>query len=535
MIRDIAFNEDARAKLKRGVDKLANTVKVTLGPKGRNVLLQKQYGSPLVTNDGVTIAREIELEDQFEQMGAELVKEVASKTNDVAGDGTTTATLLAQVIFTEGLRLISSGAEPMELRRELERLAALVVEYLKSISRPVKTNQEIEQIASISAQDKEIGRAIAECMDKVGNDGVVTVEESSTLGLTYEIVEGSQFDKGFVSPYMITDVARQEAVWTEPLILLTDQRIMGLTSVLPLIEKVAKSGQKNLVIIAEDFDQAALVPMIGNKLKGTFNVLAIKAPGFGDRKKELLKDLATVVGAQVVTGEVGHKLEETSIDMLGSARKVVASKDSTTIVDGAGSKEAIENRVEAIRNELKIAEHEFDKKKLQERLAKLSGGIAILRVGATTEPEMKEKMLRVEDAIQATKAAVEEGVVDGGGLALLRAKEVLLEDAGGAAATVLGIALEAPIRQIALNAGKEPTVVVEKVLELEMGVGYNAATNEYDVMSEAGIIDPTKVTRSALQNAVSVAALLLTTEAAVNIKPEPEAKGQQGGMLMPPM
>ncbi len=545
MAKQILFDEAARLKIKNGVDKLANAVKVTLGPKGRNVVLDKGYGAPTITNDGVTIAKEIELEDKFENLGAELVKEVATKTNDVAGDGTTTATLLAQSIIAEGLKVVTAGAEPMALRRGVEKGVAAVVAELKSMSKPVKSNEEIAQVASISAQDETIGMAIAEVMDKVGKDGVVTVEESQTFGLEKEVVEGLQFDKGYVSPYMVTDSNRMEAVYNDPHILITDKKISALNEILPVLEKIAQSGKKELVIIADDVDGEALATFLVNKIRGTFSVLVVKAPGFGDRRKDMLKDIAVVTNGQVISDDFGLKLENTTIDMLGQARKVIATKENTTIVDGKGNKEEIENRISAIRKELEQSDSDFDKEKLQERLAKLSGGVAVLKVGAATETEMKEKKLRIEDAIQATKAAVEEGIVVGGGVALLRARvaleklQVTNEDEK-VAVKILHNALEAPVRQIAFNAGKEPSVVVAKVLEQSGNNGYNAATDTYGDLVKEGIVDPTKVTRSALQNAASIAALFLTTEAVVAEKPDekkdaapnPGMGGMGGGMGM---
>lgn len=546
MAKQILFDEQARLKLKAGVDKLANAVKVTLGPKGRNVVLDKGYGAPTITNDGVTIAKEIELEDKYENLGAELVKEVATKTNDVAGDGTTTATLLAQSIITEGLKVVAAGAEPMSLRRGIEKGVVAVVEELKKMSKPVKGNDEIAQVASISAQDEEIGKAIAEVMDKVGKDGVVTVEESQTFGLEKEVVEGLQFDKGYVSAYMVTDTARMEAVYNDPLILITDKKVSSLGDILPVLEKVAQSGKKDLVIIADDVEGEALATFVVNKLRGTFNVLALKAPGFGDRRKEMLKDIATVVGGQVVTEDLGLKLDAASIDMLGSARKVIATKETTTIVDGKGDKKAIDNRVAEIRSELENTDSDFDREKLQERLAKLSGGVAVLKVGGATETEIKEKKLRIEDAIQATKAAVEEGIVVGGGVALLRAMSALdtvqlASDDEKVAIKILRNALEAPVRQIALNAGKEPSVIVAEVMKLKGNHGYNAALDTFEDMVAAGIVDPTKVTRTALQNAASISALMLTTEAIITDKPEEKKEsapdmsgmgGMGGGMGM---
>ena len=531
MAKQILFDDQARLKIKAGVDKLANAVKITLGPKGRNVVLDKGYGAPTITNDGVTIAKEIELEDKFENLGAELVKEVATKTNDVAGDGTTTATLLAQ-------RVLAAGGEPMALRRGIEKGVTAVVEELKSLSKPVKGNEEIAQVASISAQDEEIGQAIAEVMDKVGKDGVVTVEESQTFGLEKEVVEGLQFDKGYVSPYMATDANRMEAVYNDPSILITDKKISSLGEILPLLEKIAQSGRKELVVIADDVDGEALATFLVNKIRGTFSVLAIKAPGFGDRRKEMLKDIATVTGGQVISDEFGLKLDQTTVEQLGSARKVISTKDNTTIVDGKGDKTAIDARIASIRNEIENTDSDFDKEKLQERLAKLAGGVAVLKVGAATETEMKEKKLRIEDAIQATKAAVEEGIVAGGGVALIRASKALENVKAGnseeqVAVEILRKALQKPLWQIAQNAGQDGGVVVDKVLGKSGSEGYNAATNEYGDMIKMGIVDPTKVTRTALQNASSIAALFLTTEVVIAEKPEEKkdsAPSMPGGM-----
>ncbi|MBI5467024.1 MAG: chaperonin GroEL [Candidatus Kerfeldbacteria bacterium] len=535
MAKQILFDEQARLKLKAGVDKLANAVKVTLGPKGRNVVLDKGYGAPTITNDGVTIAKEIELEDKYENLGAELVKEVATKTNDVAGDGTTTATLLAQSIITEGLKVVAAGAEPMAIRRGIEKGVQVVTEALKKMSKPVKDNEEIAQVASISAQDEEIGKAIAEVMDKVGKDGVVTVEESQTFGLEKEVVEGLQFDKGYVSPYLITDANRMEAVYKDPFILITDKKVSALGEILPLLEKIAQSGKKELVIIADDVDGEALTTFIVNKIRGTFSVLAVKAPGFGDRRKEMLKDIAIVTGGQVISDEMGLKLDTVTPEMLGSARKVIATKDNTTIVDGKGAKKDIDDRIAAIRAELENTTSDFDKEKLQERLAKLAGGVAVLKVGAATETEMKEKKLRIEDAIQATKAAVEEGIVVGGGVALLRARTALetmttASEDEKVAVKILWNALEAPVRQIALNAGKEASVILAKVLEGDGHHGYNAATDTYGDLVAQGIVDPTKVTRFALQNAASISALMLTTEAIVTDKPDEKKDAAPAGM-----
>jgi len=537
MAKQILFDEQARMKIKAGVDKLANAVKVTLGPKGRNVVLDKGFGAPTITNDGVTIAKEIELEDRFENLGAELVKEVATKTNDVAGDGTTTATLLAQQIIAEGMKVLAAGGEPMGVRRGIEKGVAAVIAELKNMSKAVNGTDEIAQVATISAQDEEIGKAIAEVMEKVGKDGVVTVEESQTFGLEKEVVEGLQFDKGYVSMYMVTDANRMESVYNDPYILITDKKVSALSEILPLLEKIAQSGKKELVIIADDIDGEALTTFVVNKIRGTFSVLAVKAPGFGDRRKEMLKDIAVVTGGQVISDEFGLKLETTTPDQLGSARKVIATKENTTIVDGKGDKSAIDSRVAAIRQELENTDSDFDKEKLQERLAKLAGGVAVLKVGAATETEMKEKKLRIEDAIQATKAAVEEGIVVGGGVALLRASKGLEKVAPANAEEKVAIdilmnALKKPLWQIAQNAGKDGGVVVNEVMKHDGNHGYNAAEDKYEDLVKAGIVDPTKVTRTALQNAASIAALFLTTEAVVAEKPEEkkEAPAMPGGM-----
>lgn len=540
MAKQILFDEAARLKIKAGVDKLANAVKVTLGPKGRNVVLDKGFGAPTITNDGVTIAKEIDLEDKFENLGAELVKEVATKTNDVAGDGTTTATLLAQSIITEGLKVVAAGAEPMAIRRGIEKGVSAVVKELQQMSKEVKSSAEIAQVASISAQDEAIGQAIAEVMDKIGKDGVVTVEESQTFGLEKDVVEGLQFDKGYISPYMVTDANRMESVYKDVSILITDKKISALPEILPFVEKFAQSGKSELVIIADDVEGEALALFLLNTLQKRFKVLAVKAPGFGDRRKEMLKDIAIVTGGQVVTEELGKKLEDVSLDQLGHARKVISTKENTTIVEGAGDKSSIDARIAEIRNELENTKSDFDKEKLQERLAKLAGGVAVVKVGGATETEIKEKKLRIEDAIQATKAAVEEGIVVGGGVALLRASHVLetlkldYEDEA-VAVKILRSALEAPLRQIALNAGKEPSVIVNYVKKEKGNYGYNAANDKYEDLVATGIVDPTKVTRSALQNAASIAALFLTTEAVVADKPEekkdgPAMPGGMGGM-----
>ena len=524
MAKDIKFSEEARESIKKGVNKLADAVRVSLGPKGRNVIFDKGFGAPTITNDGVTIAKEVELEDKFENMGAELVKEVASKTNDVAGDGTTTATILAQNMINEGVRNIAAGADPIAVKRGIEKGVELVVEELKKISKPVKTNEEIAQVAAISANDPAIGKVIAEAIDSVGKDGVITVEESQSFGIEKEIVEGMQFDKGYVSPYMITNPDKMEAIYNDPHILLTDQKISAISDILPLLEKLANTGKKELVIIADEVEGEALATFVVNKLRGTFSVLAIKAPGFGDRKKEMLEDIAILTGGTVISEETGLKLESTNVEQLGQARKVVATKENTTVVEGKGEEAAIKDRIAQIKKEMEQNESDFDKEKLQERLAKLSGGVAVLKVGAASETEQKEKQHRVEDAKEATKAAIEEGIVVGGGVALLRALpaleklEVVGEEEVGI--EILKRALEEPARQIAENAGKEGSVVVEKVKSLKDHEGYNAKEDKYEDLVVAGIVDPTKVTRSALQNAASVAAMLLTTESAITDKPD---------------
>ncbi len=540
MAKQILFNEKARQSLKAGVDKLANAVRVTLGPKGRNVVLGESFGSPTITKDGVTVAKEIELEDKFENIGAELVKEVASKTNDVAGDGTTTATLLAQGIITEGIKNVAAGVSGVDLKKGIEKGANEVVNILKEeISKPVESNEDIAHVASISANDAEIGKIIAKVMEKIGKDGVVTVEESQEFGVKDEMVEGMQFDKGYISPYMVTDSQRMEAVWEDPYILVTDQKISAVNDILPLLEKVGQSGKKDIVILAEEVEGEALATFVVNKLRGTFNVLAVKTPGFGDRKKEMLEDIAVLTGAKVISEEVGLKLENTEIEDLGRARKVVATKENTTIVEGKGDASQIEERIKRIKNEIDKADSDFDKEKLQERLAKLSGGVAVLKVGAATEIEMKEKKHRIEDALSATRAAIEEGVVVGGGVALIRAlgrlKDKKFEGEENIGLNILKRALEEPVRQIAYNAGKDGSVVVEEIKKHEGGFGYNAKENKYEDLVQAGIIDPTKVTRSAVQNASSIAALLLTTEAVVAEMPEEKDEGNGGGVSAPAM
>jgi chaperonin GroEL len=536
MAKQIKFDEKARRAMKAGVDKLADTVKVTLGPKGRNVVLDQGFGSPTITNDGVTIAKDIELEDKFENIGAELVKEVASKTNDIAGDGTTTATLLAQALISEGLRNVAAGANPIALKKGLEKGTKVVTEQLLKDSDKITTKQEIAQVATISAQDENVGKHISEVMEEIGKDGVITVEESQTIGIEKEIVEGMQFDKGYVSPYMITDTAKMEAVHSDPYILITDKKISAVNEIVPVLEKLAQAGKKEVVIIAEDLEGEALATLVVNKLRGTLNALAVKAPGFGDTRKAMLEDLAALTGGKVISEDAGMKLENTEIGMLGRADKVIADKDNTTIVGGKGKKADVQARVKQIRNEIEQSDSEFDKEKLQERLGKLSGGVAVIKVGAATETEMKEKKHRVEDALAATKAAVEEGVVVGGGVALIRAMRALenlkMEGEEKIGVNILRRALEEPLRQIAFNAGKEGSVVVEEVKKRKGNEGYNAATDIYEDLVAQGIIDPAKVTRSALENAVSIAGMLLTTEAVVTDLPEKKdaGAGAAGGM-----
>ena len=545
MAKQILFNEAARHALKRGVDKLADTVKVTLGPKGRNVVLDKGYGAPTITNDGVTIAKEIELEDKIENLGAELIKEVATKTNDVAGDGTTTATLLAQVIVAEGLKNLAAGTNPVGMQRGIMRATEIVVTNLKKMSSPVSGHAERAQVATISAKDGEIGKLLAGLFDSVGKDGVITVEESQTFGVDKEIVEGMQFDRGYISPYMITNAERMEAVYENPWILITDKKLSSLQDMLPVLEKVAKAGKKELVIIAEDVEGEALATLVVNKLRGAFHTLALKAPGFGDRRKEMLADIAVVTGGQVISEEVGLKLENVDLDMLGSARRVVANKENTTLIGGKGKKPEIEKRVRQIRSEIEATKSEFDREKLGERLAKLSGGIAVVKVGAATEVEQKEKKLRIEDAIQATKAAMEEGIVAGGGVALLRVAPTLASEIRRLereekishdekiGMDILHSALESPLKQIASNAGMEGTVVAEAVRKMKGNTGFNAETGEYEDLVKAGIVDPTKVVRSEIQNAASVAGMLLTTEAVVGELPKKENPSGGGMPSMP--
>ena len=537
MAKQIKFQEEARKKIKAGADKLANAVKVTLGPKGRNVVLDKGFGAPTITNDGVTIAKEIELEDKIENLGAEILKEVAEKTNDIAGDGTTTAVVLAQSIISEGLKNVAAGANPLALKRGIEKGVGKVVEELKKMAKKVTSKEERAQVATISAESKEIGDLIAEAMEEVGKDGVITVEESKTFGLQKEIVKGLQIDRGYVSPYMITDSERMEAAYNEPYILITDRKISALNEIVPILEKVAQSGKKELVIIAEDIEGEALATLVVNKLRGIFNTLAIKAPGFGDRKKEVLDDMAVVTGAEVISEEKGLKLENIEISMLGSARRIVSTKENTTIIEGKGEKENIEVRISQIKKELEVSDSEFDKEKLQERLAKLAGGVAVIKVGAATEVEQKAKQHKAEDALAATKAAVEEGIVPGGGVALLRASLVLegLDIKGDekTGANILKRVLEEPIRQIAQNAGIDGAVVAQKVKETDGGFGFNAETLNYEDLMKSGIVDPTKVVRSALENAASAASMFLTTEVVVATKPE-EKNMPAGGMPQMP-
>ena len=534
MAKQIKFSEQARRKMFAGVNKLADAVRVTLGPRGRSVVLDKGYGSPLITNDGVTIAKEIDLPDKFENVGASLVKEVATKTNDVAGDGTTTATVLAQALIREGLKNVEAGANPVELKRGLERAAEAVVGELRRMSKTIDASkkEEIAQVATISAREPEIGEKIAAVIEKVGKEGVITVEEGQTFGVTHEVVEGLQLDRGYISPYMITNAERMEAEYDSPMVLITDKKVSSIHDILPVLEKIAQSGKKELVIIAEEVDGEALATFVVNKLRGTFSVLAVKAPGYGDRRKEMLEDIATVTGGKVISEEVGLKLENTALDMLGSAHRIISSKDNTTIVGGKGDKAAIEKRVKMIKTQLAKTESSFDKEKLNERLAKLSGGVAVIKVGAATETETKDKKLRIEDAINATKAALEEGVVPGGGVALLRALVAVdalkLHGDEATGANIVRRALEDPIRLIAENAGTDGAVVASEVKKGKGGHGFNAATLAYEDLLAAGIIDPTKVVRSALQNAVSIAGLFLTTEAVVTDLPE--KKGGSGGM-----
>ncbi len=535
MAKQIIFGEEARKALEIGVNKLADTVKVTLGPKGRNVVLDKKFGSPLITNDGVTIAKEIELEDAYENMGAQLVKEVATKTNDVAGDGTTTATLLAQAIIREGLKNVAAGANPMILKKGINKAVDAAVKSIADISQNVKGKEDIARVASISANDDEIGKLIADAMEKVTNDGVITVEESKTMGTNLEVVEGMQFDRGYVSSYMVTDTDKMEAVLDDPYILITDKKLTNIQEILPVLEQIVQQGKK-MVIIAEDVEGEALATLILNKLRGTFMCVAVKAPGFGDRRKEMLRDIAILTGGEVITEELGLELKETTLSQLGRAGKVVVQKENTIIVDGAGDPAAIKNRIQSIKSQIEETTSDFDREKLQERLAKLSGGVAVIQVGAATETEMKEKKLRIEDALAATRAAVEEGIVAGGGTAFInvlpKVKELVKTLSGDekTGARIIEKALEEPVRQIAINAGLEGSVIVDKVKGSKTGIGFDVLVEKYVNMLEAGIVDPAKVTRSALQNAASVASMVLTTESLVADLPEKEPPMPGGGM-----
>ncbi|MEK4131652.1 chaperonin GroEL [Solibacillus sp. FSL W8-0474] len=542
MAKDIKFSEEARSLMASGVDKLANAVKVTLGPKGRNVVLEKKFGSPLITNDGVSIAKEIELENAFENMGAKLVAEVASKTNEIAGDGTTTATVLAQAMIREGLKNVTAGANPVGIRKGMDKAVAAALTELQAISRPVENKESIAQVAAISSADEEIGQYIADAMERVGNDGVITIEESKGFTTELDVVEGMQFDRGYASHYMVTDTDKMEAVLDNPFILITDKKIANIQEILPVLEQVVQQGRP-ILIIAEDVEGEALATLVVNKLRGTFNAVAVKAPGFGDRRKAMLEDIAVLTGGQVITQDLGLDLKSADLSTLGRAAKVIVSKDNTTIVEGAGNTDAVAGRVNQIRAQLAETTSEFDKEKLQERLAKLAGGVAVIKVGAATETELKERKLRIEDALNSTRAAVEEGIVSGGGTALLNvyaAVEKVLDQVEGDVATGVRIilrALEEPVRQIAENAGLEGSIIVDRLKREEIGIGFNAATGEWVNMIEAGVVDPAKVTRSALQNAASVASLFLTTEAVVADIPEPAGSGMpdMGGMGMPGM
>jgi chaperonin GroEL len=546
MAKQIKFDEKARQKLLSGIDKVVNTVKVTLGPKGRNVVLDKGFGSPTITNDGVTIAKEIELEEKFENIGAELVKEVASKTGDNAGDGTTTASLLAQKITKEGMKNITAGANPIAVKKGISKGIELIVAELKKMAKPIKNKAERAQVATISAQDEEVGKIIADAMEEVGSDGVITVEESQTFGLDKEIVKGMQFDKGYVSPYMVTDTDSMEAELKDPVILITDKKIASINEILPLLEKITQSGKKDIAIIAEDIEGEALATLVVNKLKGTFNALGVKAPGFGDSRKEMLEDIAILTGGTLISEERGLKLEKAELGMLGTCSKIVSTKENTTIISGNGKKTVVQDRIANVKRQIEESDSDFDREKLEERLAKLSGGVAVLKVGAATEVEQKEKQHRVEDALEATKAAVGEGVVPGGGVALIRTIKALdkanIKGDEKVGLDILRRSLEEPLRQIAINAGKEGSVIVEKVSKMTGDIGYNAATDKYENLSAAGIIDPAKVTRLAVENAASVASMILTTEAVVTDLPEKQngssaydpgaAAGMGGGMGM---
>jgi chaperonin GroEL len=532
--KEVRYDSDARQRLLNGVNAMANAVRVTLGPKGRNVVIEKSFGSPTVTKDGVTVAKEIELEDKFENMGAQMVKEVASKTSDVAGDGTTTATVLAQAIFQEGSKLVVAGINPMEIKRGIEKAVAAVVDELQKQSKPTRDSSEIAQVGTISANsDAEIGKIIAEAMEKVGKEGVITVEEAKSLDTALDVVEGMQFDRGYLSPYFVTDPERMEAVAEEPLILLHEKKISNMKDLLPLLEQVARQG-KPLVIVAEDIEGEALATLVVNKIRGTLQCIAVKAPGFGDRRKAMLQDMAVLTGGQVIAEELGLKLENVTLKDLGRAKRVEIDKDNTTIIDGAGKKADIEGRCNEIRNQIEDTTSDYDREKLQERLAKLAGGVAVIKVGAATESEMKEKKARVEDAMHATRAAVEEGIVPGGGVALIRAQKALdaldLDPEQQAGVNIVRRAIEAPLRRIAENAGIEGSIVVDKVKNAKGSNGFNAANEEYEDLIKAGVIDPTKVVRTALQNAASVASLLLTTEAMIAEKPEEKGAGGGGGM-----
>ena len=536
MAKQIKYKEDARKILKQGLDKVADAVKITLGPKGRNVVLGSGFGSPTITNDGVTIAKEIELEDNIENIGAEIIKEVASKTNDTAGDGTTTAVLLCQAIATEGLKNVAAGANPLALRKGIIKAKDAIIEELKKMSKTITTREEISQVATISAQDKEVGDMIAKIMEDVGKDGVITVEESKTFGLSKEIVKGLQFDRGYVSHYMVSNAEKMEAVLEDPYILITDRKIGSLPEILPILEKIVKTGKKELVIIADEVEGDALATLVVNKLRGIFNALAVKSPGFGDRKKEMLEDIATVTGAEIISEEKGMKLENVELEMLGQARRIISTKENTTIVEGKGEKLKIDARIIQIKKEIKDSTSDFDKEKLQERLAKLSGGVGVIKVGAATEVEQKSRQHKLEDALHATRAAVEEGIVPGGGVALLRVSGVLdkVETEGDekTGVSILKRAIEEPIRQIAQNAGLDGAVIAQKVKEETGNIGFNAATMVYEDLIKAGVVDPTKVVRTALENAVSAASMLLTTEVVVAEKKE-EKKGQMPNSMMP--
>lgn len=540
MAKEVNFDEKAREALKRGVDKLAKAVRITLGPKGSNVILDRGFGSPLITNDGVTIAKEIELEDKTENLGAEVLKQAAEKTNDVAGDGTTTAIVLAWSIISAGLKNVAAGADPLSIKRGIDQAVKAVVKELQNISQKVENHNEIANVGSISAEDKEIGNMIADIFDEVGKEGVVTVEESKTLGLSKEIVKGMQFNKGYISPYMVTDSEKMEAVLENPYVIITDKKITAIQEILPLLDKVIQSGKKDLLIIADDLGGEALATLILNKLRGTFNVVAVKTPGFGDNKKDLMEDIAVVTGGKVISEEIGLKLDKAELDDLGSARRIVVDKDKTTIVDGNGGTEQIKNRSKQIKSQLEKTESDFDKEKLEERLAKLSGGIAVIKVGAATEVEQKEKQHRVEDAVRATKAALEEGVVPGGGVALLRSAVVLQNVNPASADEKVGVdivlrALEEPIRQIAENAGRHGAVVLEEAKKKKDNEGFDATSGEFLDMFKAGIVDPTKVTRSALENAASVASMLLTTKVVVTEIPEHHGEHEHGAPSAPMM